>query len=69
MPLELEGFTAWIDSDGEEIACHGIELSENRNEVTCWIPSEEGKVRLSQATELFVYLKSRILSACVGILC
>ncbi|KZP09216.1 hypothetical protein FIBSPDRAFT_242086 [Athelia psychrophila] len=43
MPIELEGFEAWIDSGGKEIACYGVEKSEDGKEVTCWIPSEEGK--------------------------
>ncbi|KAF7981536.1 hypothetical protein HWV62_33123 [Athelia sp. TMB] len=45
MPLELQGFKAWISVDGEETPCYGIEKSEDGKAVTGWIASEEGKVR------------------------
>ena len=44
MPLELQGFKAWIVSNGEETPCYGIEQSDDGKGVTGWIASEEGKV-------------------------
>ncbi|KZP09225.1 hypothetical protein FIBSPDRAFT_873833, partial [Athelia psychrophila] len=41
--LELQGFRASIASDGEKLALHAIEKSEDGSAVTCWIASEEGR--------------------------
>ncbi|KAF7981534.1 hypothetical protein HWV62_33119 [Athelia sp. TMB] len=44
MPLELQGFKAWISVDRKETPCYGIEESEDGKGITGWIASEEGKV-------------------------
>jgi len=41
--LELNGFQAWISVDDAELEQFDI-ISDNRLQVTCWIPSEAGKV-------------------------
>lgn len=42
--LHLNGFDAWIEVDGEELKTYNVEVSDDRLTVTCWIPSEAGKV-------------------------
>ncbi|KAF7357819.1 hypothetical protein MVEN_00827900 [Mycena venus] len=41
--LQAKEFSAWITIDGLEAPEYSIEVSENQQEVTCWIPSEVGK--------------------------
>lgn len=45
MPLELGDFSAWIEVDGVELPQHGVEYSQDEKTATCWIASEDGKVR------------------------
>ena len=42
--LELNGFKAWISVDSAELEQYDINLSGDSNTITCWIPSEAGKV-------------------------
>ncbi|KAI0324245.1 hypothetical protein GY45DRAFT_1314131 [Cubamyces sp. BRFM 1775] len=42
MPLDLNGYTAHISSDGKELEAYGIQHEDDKT-VTCWIASEEGK--------------------------
>ncbi|KAI9056383.1 hypothetical protein FKP32DRAFT_1607917 [Trametes sanguinea] len=44
MPLELGGVTAHISCDGKELEAYEV-TKEGDKTVTCWIASEEGKVR------------------------
>lgn len=44
MPLELNGFTAWVECRGAELTPYNAERSEDGKSVTCWILSEVGKV-------------------------
>lgn len=44
MPLELNGFKAWIESDGKELEVYRAETSANGTKITGWIASETGKV-------------------------
>lgn len=46
MPLNLNGYTAHISSDNEELEAYGIQHEDDKK-VTCWIASEEGKVALN----------------------
>jgi hypothetical protein len=41
---EFGRFRAWVSIDGTEAQEYGVEHSEEDKKVTCWIPSEEGKV-------------------------
>ncbi|KZP17654.1 hypothetical protein FIBSPDRAFT_933868 [Athelia psychrophila] len=43
MPLELPGFSAWIECEGSKLACHAVERSDDGKTATCWIASEVGK--------------------------
>jgi hypothetical protein len=43
-PMKLKSFQAWILVDGKEVNQYGLETQENK--MTCWIPSEAGKVCL-----------------------
>ncbi|KAJ7354660.1 hypothetical protein DFH08DRAFT_738811 [Mycena albidolilacea] len=41
--LQAKGFDAWVTIDGVEAPEYNVEVSENQQEVNCWIPSEVGK--------------------------
>ncbi|KAJ7680828.1 hypothetical protein DFH06DRAFT_1164302 [Mycena polygramma] len=41
--LHWKEFTAWITVDDVEVSEYGVEVSEDENTVTCWVPSELGK--------------------------
>ncbi|KAJ7933794.1 hypothetical protein B0H13DRAFT_1951984 [Mycena leptocephala] len=41
--LQSQDFSAWITIEGVEAAEYNIEVSENQQELSCWIPSEVGK--------------------------
>ncbi|KAJ7020010.1 hypothetical protein C8F04DRAFT_313936 [Mycena alexandri] len=41
--LHLNGFSAWITIDGQEIAEYDIQTSEDEKNVTCWVAAELGK--------------------------
>jgi hypothetical protein len=43
--LTHRGFSAWIVVDGNPLPEYLITVDENAHKVSCWIPSEEGKVR------------------------
>jgi len=43
--LVFEDLQVWISIDGKELEQYGVHLDEGKREVTCWIPSEVGKVR------------------------
>ncbi|KAJ6508071.1 hypothetical protein DFH09DRAFT_1050306 [Mycena vulgaris] len=42
--LSREGFSAWITIDGKEATEYDVETSDDQKTVTCWIPSELGKI-------------------------
>jgi len=42
--LVFEDLQVWISVDGKELEQYGVHLDEGKREVTCWIPSEVGKV-------------------------
>ena len=46
MPLELNGYSAHIRCDGEELEMYSVRRKGTRTAL-CWIASEEGKVRLN----------------------
>jgi hypothetical protein len=46
MPLQSEGFTAWISVDDAELDCYNVEAMNDGKKVTCWIASEAGKASL-----------------------
>jgi len=41
--MDLKGFSAWITVDGTELKHFNVEILDNGNKATCWIPSEAGK--------------------------
>ncbi|KAF7376502.1 hypothetical protein MSAN_00066100 [Mycena sanguinolenta] len=41
--LQCQEFAAWVSIDGTDAPEYGIEVSEDRKSVTCWIASEVGK--------------------------
>ncbi|KAJ7761020.1 hypothetical protein B0H16DRAFT_1884456 [Mycena metata] len=41
--LQSKDFSAWIAIEGVEVPEYGVEISENQQDITCWIPSEVGK--------------------------
>ncbi|KAF9534000.1 hypothetical protein CPB83DRAFT_844928 [Crepidotus variabilis] len=41
--LSLREYGAWITVDGQEVEHYQVKVDENRNLVTCWIASTEGK--------------------------
>ncbi|KAJ7661655.1 hypothetical protein B0H17DRAFT_1094095 [Mycena rosella] len=41
--LHSTEFSAWIAIDGVEVPEYDVEISENQQEYSCWIPSEVGK--------------------------
>lgn len=43
--LQYKEFSAWIVIEGEEAQEFNVEASEDEKKVSCWIPSEVGKVR------------------------
>jgi hypothetical protein len=47
-----DGFSAWIAIDGVRAPEFDVQAIDRR--VTCWIPSEVGKVRMSPFTELLI---------------
>ncbi len=58
MPLNLDGFTAHICCDGVELEMYDIQKEDDKT-ITCWIPSEEGKVRSRIAIEDAVQIRVR----------
>ena len=46
--LQLDNFFAWITVDDREVTEFGFEYSQNLLCATCWIASEEQKVRQLQ---------------------
>lgn len=44
MPLELNGYSAHICCDGKELETYDVRVEDEKT-ISCWIPSEEGKVR------------------------
>ena len=45
MPVTHRGYDVYIKSDGKELPVFNVEIV-NAETVTCWIPSEAGKIRL-----------------------
>ena len=45
MPLQIDGYTASVHCDGKELEEYGVK-QEGARTVSCWIPSESGKVRV-----------------------
>lgn len=43
MPLELNGYSAHVNCDGKELETYDVRMEDERT-ISCWIPSEEGKV-------------------------
>lgn len=43
MVLDLRGYTAWIESDGERLEEYAVEVKGNT--ISCYVCSEEGKVK------------------------
>lgn len=43
----IANYSAWIEVDGKELSEYDVQYSDNGTRVTCWIPSEAGKVRFS----------------------
>ncbi|KAL0574146.1 hypothetical protein V5O48_007809 [Marasmius crinis-equi] len=41
--LTFSEYSAWVSIEGAPAEEFGVEVSEEQNKVTCWIPSEEGK--------------------------
>ncbi|TFK57075.1 hypothetical protein OE88DRAFT_1650643 [Heliocybe sulcata] len=41
--LHVREFDAWITVDGEQLPQYSPEVNHQRNEATCWIPSQAGK--------------------------
>jgi hypothetical protein len=42
--LHWQEFSAWVTIEGVEAPEYAVEVSEDEKTVTCWIPSELGKV-------------------------
>lgn len=42
MVLRLYGYGAWIESDGQPLEEHAVEIKDNV--ISCYVCSEEGKV-------------------------
>ncbi|KZP20719.1 hypothetical protein FIBSPDRAFT_932159 [Athelia psychrophila] len=62
MPLELNGFKAWIECDGKELEAYAVETGVNGKMISGWIASETGKrfaFKFRRATG-----KSEPLTAC-----
>lgn len=43
---QLDNFVAWISIEGHPVEEYHVEYSEDLLMATCWIASEDGKVRL-----------------------
>ncbi|KAJ7019997.1 hypothetical protein C8F04DRAFT_1145798 [Mycena alexandri] len=41
--LRSKDFSAWVAIEGVKVPEYGVEVSENGQDITCWIPSEVGK--------------------------
>ena len=55
--MELSGFRVSIHSDGEELKGYSVEVSPDGKKTTCWVPSQSGKVRHSNAGQWSMKLK------------
>jgi hypothetical protein len=42
--LRLNGFRAWISVDHKPLDIYKMEIDDERNIATCWVPSTAGKV-------------------------
>lgn len=60
--LTHRGFSAWIVVDGKPLPEYLVAVDQNQHRVSCWVPSEEGKVcsQLSTEYELVLILLSEI---------
>ena len=58
MPLEFKGFSAHICCDGKELEQYDVQQEDERT-VTCWVPSESGKVLAPICPSLAVHIPSR----------
>jgi len=52
MVLRLHGYSVWIESDGKPLEEYGVEVKDNV--ISCYICSEEGKVRAEPYQVSFV---------------
>jgi hypothetical protein len=52
--LQAKDFSAWIEIENVETPEFGVEVSENEQDVSCWIPSEVGKVWRILSQLLFI---------------
>ncbi|KAG6832646.1 hypothetical protein H0H87_001019 [Tephrocybe sp. NHM501043] len=43
MVTELNGFTAWVTVDDQELPQYGLEVNLDAKRAVCWIPSQAGK--------------------------
>ena len=57
MVLNLRGYTAWIESDGKDLEEYAVEVKGNI--VSCYVCSEEGKVRAEPPRAICVVRVSR----------
>lgn len=55
MPLNINGYTAHIRCEGKELQAYDIQ-NEDAKTVTCWVASEEGKVRSCTTTRDTLHL-------------
>lgn len=52
MVLQSKGYAAWITVGGVELEQYGVETDISGDKLTCWIPSEIGKVWILMLTML-----------------
>jgi hypothetical protein len=55
--MELSGFRVSIHSDGEELKGYSVEASPDGKKAVCWVPSQSGKVRHSNAGQWSMKLR------------
>ena len=51
----IANYSAWIEVDGKALPEYDIQYSDNGTRVTCWIPSETGKVCPSVSQSQMMY--------------
>lgn len=42
--VQFGTYHVWIEVDGDELPEFNVDVEEDKKKVTCWIPSEAGKV-------------------------
>ena len=54
---QLDSYEVWIQVDGKKLPEYGMHYSKaDQTEITCWIPSEVGKVRYPPSLSLQILL-------------